>query len=359
MTKKPQIYALIMAGGWGERFWPKSRRSHPKQLLRIGTSRIMLEETVSRLKSLVPEERIFIITNTEQVRLVKKLLPRLKNIIAEPLSKNTASAIGLGAIQIQKEDPESIMLVLPSDHKIGNDRAFVATLKKAAEWAVKTDSLVTIGIKPRRPATGYGYIKVKGREQQAKGVYRVDKFTEKPGLAKAGRFLRMGGYYWNSGMFIWKTGRILEEMEMYLPRLYQGLQEIKKVLGKSGQARVIRKVYEGIDKISIDYGVMEKAGNVALIPAAFDWDDVGSWASLSRLHRKSGCGNILVGNAVELKSKNSILVCDEGLLGVFGIEDLIVVKSGDAVLVCPVEKAEEVKALVARLRKSKKSRQFL
>ncbi len=359
MNKKPQIYALIMAGGWGERFWPKSRRAHPKQLLKIGVSRVMLEETVSRLKSLVPEERIFIITNAEQAGLVRKLLPRLKNIIAEPLSKNTAGAIGLGAIKIQKENPEAVMLVLPSDHKIGSARAFVATLKKAAEWAVKTDSLVTIGIKPRRPATGYGYIKVKGKERQSKEVYRVDKFIEKPGPAKAKRFLKTGNYYWNSGMFIWRTGRILEEIETHLPRLYQGLEEIKKVLGKSGEDRVIRKVYEKIDKISIDYGVMEKADNVALIPAAFDWDDVGSWASLSRLHRKNRGGNVLVGDAVELDSKNSILVCDEGLLGAFGIEDLIVVKSGDAVLVCPVERAEEVKTLVARLRKSKKSRQFL
>lgn len=314
------VYAVIMAGGSGERFWPKSRRRLPKQFLPIVSKKSMIEETIGRLKGLVPEDRIYIVTNKIQASLIKGR----RNVVAEPLSRNTAPCIALSARIIQKRDPNAVMVVLPSDHHIKDISRFQDTIRAA----VKLDSvLVTLGIKPTFPHTGYGYIK-RGK-RLGKGLYKVSRFTEKPDLKTAKRYVTSGKYYWNSGMFIWKVNTILEEIKRYLPDL---------------DSR----------SISIDYGVMEKTKRAVVLEAGFAWDDVGNWASLDKHKAKDKDGNILQGDVVVRDVNNSIIISEAPLVAGIGIRDMIVVATKDSVLICPKDRAEEVKSIVGMLKENKK-----
>lgn len=314
------IYAVIMAGGSGERFWPWSRRRMPKQFLPIVSDKSMLDETINRLKGVVPEDRIYIVINKVQTPLVKGY----RNVIVESVSRNTAPCIALSAGIIQKRDPDAVMVVLPSDHYISDVSKFKDTIK----IAVKTDGvLVTLGIKPAFPHTGYGYIKKGNR--LGNGFYRVDRFTEKPDLKTAKRYVTSGKYFWNSGIFIWRVKTILEEIDKYIPDLDSC-------------------------NISIDYGVMEKTNRAVVLEADFKWDDLGNWASLSKHKGKDENGNLLEGDVLTRGVKNSTIVTDAPLVAGIGISDMIVVARKDAVLVCPKDRAEEVKHIVAMLKENKK-----
>lgn len=316
------VYAVIMAGGSGERFWPKSRQGFPKQFLPIISKRSMLDETLDRLKGFVHEDNIYIVINKRQKHLAKGY----KNIIVESVSRNTAPCIAMMANLIQKKDPSALMVVLPADHEIKNVSKFHNTIKRAIGIANHGSVLVTLGVKPTGPHTGYGYIK-KGK-RLGRGLYKVSRFTEKPDLKTAKRYIANGKYFWNSGMFVWRAKDILEELHRYLPNIYRSKE-----------------------KISIDYGVMEKTRRAVVLEAGFNWDDVGNWASLDKHIKKDKDGNIFQGDVVCKDVSNSTIITDSSLVAGIGLEGLVIVATKDAVLVCPKDRAEEVKDIVGMLKK--------
>ena len=356
------VKAVIIAGGRGERFWPKSRIKTPKQLLPIATNKSMLYETVKRIRSLVRPEDILIIARKGLGTRIKKELPKIptKNIISEPFGRDTAAAVGLGAILVESKKPESVMIILPADHVIGEPKKFLKTLRVAIKAARDTDNLVTMGIKPNRPETGYGYIEIGSKVQSPKSkVYRVKRFTEKPDRKEALKFVKSGRYLWNSGMFIWRASVILKAMRKHMPQLYRGLLEIQKALGTLKERGAIERVYRKLDKVSIDYGIMEKAKNTLVVKADYLWDDVGNWQALERISVKDKEGNITKGEVSSLDTRDSIILCDKGMVGTIGIKDLIIISTKDATLVCPKDRAQEVKELVHRIGKNPKLKKYI
>jgi len=341
------IKAVIMAGGKGERFWPLSREKFPKQLLSLTGKRSLLQETVERIQPLIPPEDILVVTRHPLGRAVERELPQVprKNIISEPVSRNTAPCIGLAAKMIEED---AVMVVLPVDHIIKLQRKFLDTLKKAVTLARETENLITIGIKPIYPATGYGYIEAGAREKQQ--VFRVKRFVEKPDNKKAERFLKSGRFFWNSGMFVWKKSVILKAIEKYMPSLYHGLEMIS--------LKNISKLYPKLPDVSIDYGIMEKAKNSLVIPANFSWEDLGSWESLDRFLSRDGNKNVIIGRVSTMDTRNCIMVNKKGLLSAIGISDLIVVSTEDVTLVFPKGKGQEMKRLVEKLRRDHKLRKY-
>lgn len=331
------IYAVIMAGGSGERFWPKSRRAMPKQLLALVSKKSMIEETIARLRGLVPKNKIIIVTNKLQKKLIKEKT-KCKNIIAEPVSKNTAPCIAVSAKII---DPDSVMVVLPADHYIKDVKRFKKVLKRAIDIASREDVLVTLGIKPGQPHTGYGYLE-KG-EKIGDSLFKVKRFTEKPNLRLAKKYIRSGKFLWNSGMFIWKVRTIKEEIAKYLPRLSELCEK-----------QSINNIYKKAENISIDYGVMEKTDRAVVLEACFNWDDVGNWASLNKY-----CNNMLRGEVIVKDVNNSTIITDRALVGAIGVRDLIIVVTKDAVLVCPKERVEEVKDIVGMLKRKRRYKKYL
>ncbi len=358
------MYAVIMAGGSGTRFWPLSREKMPKQLLKIGGEDTLIRETVSRVLPLVRIEDIFIVTNESLADTINYQLstkfeqPWEGNFILEPEGKNTAPAIGLAALHLERIDPESIMVVLAADHSIRRADEFLKLLRNAAE-AARQDYLVTFGIKPDRPETGYGYIKagekitVESTEQSVGDVHRVEAFVEKPDLETAKKYLKDGHYYWNSGMFIWKTKALLNEIEKHQPSLYRGLQDIRNVIGTPKEADVIREVFKKLEPISIDYAVMEKTERAAVIPADIGWSDVGSWTALDDVSVRDAAGNVISGNVIDIGSRDSIIYADKRLVATIGLKDAVVVDTPDATLVCSKERAQDVKKVVDELKKRK------
>lgn len=338
-------YAVIMAGGSGERFWPKSRRNLPKQLLPILSNKSMLKETIDRLKGFIPIKRTFVVTNKIQAGLAKKE-SRCKNIIAEPLSKNTAACIAVSANIIQKKDKKAIMVVLPADQAIKDIKRFTTILSNAVVIADTKDVLVTLGMKPTRPHTGFGYIEKGGRI--TKGVYKVSKFTEKPDLATAKRYLKSGRYLWNGGTFICKAKVMLDEIKKYMPKLYNLCKE-----------ESINNIYKKAENISIDYGVMEKTDRAVVIEADFNWDDAGSWASLDRHLKKNKNGNIIKGDVVYKDVHNTTIITDSCLAAGIGLANLVIVCAKDAVLVCSKDRSEDVKHIVGMLKKEKRYKRYL
>ncbi|MEE9614013.1 MAG: mannose-1-phosphate guanylyltransferase/mannose-6-phosphate isomerase [Thermodesulfobacteriota bacterium] len=348
-----KLYAVILAGGIGSRFWPLSRESTPKQILTVTGEESLLVATIKRLSPLVPPGRVSIVTNKKQAGIIRLHLARgsgalSTNYIVEPFGRNTAPAIGLAAIELLKKDPEALMAVLPADHMIRPAAAFRKALKAAAAEARK-GHLVTFGIKPASPETGYGYIKAApGRAGKTDGqsVRRVARFVEKPDLKRARQYLKDGGYFWNSGIFVWKARRILEEIKTHLPGIYKNLVKI-------GEGGNIKKAYGAMESVSIDHGVLEKAGekDVVVIEAAFEWSDVGSWNSLPDVLKADKDGNIIQGRAVDIGSKDSIILGCDRVVATVGLENMVVVDTPDATLVCPRDKAQEVKDVVGILRK--------
>lgn len=344
--------ALIMAGGRGERFWPRSRRSMPKQFLSLtGDGKTMLQQTVDRILPLVDISDIYIATNESYKKLIKDQLPNIpyENIICEPVGKNTAPCIALGAVHIKKKYGDATMIVLPSDHLIKYNAMFLDTLKKACEVAESGENLVTLGIMPHSPETGYGYIKFRS-DSIYKIAMEVECFVEKPNLETAKEYLASEQYLWNSGMFIWKVSTILNNIEEYLPEIYNGICKIGDAIGTDEQEKVLKDVFTCLPSQSIDYGVMEKAKNIYILTGTFGWDDVGSWLAVDRIRTSDAFGNVVTGNVVSVNTKNSIIEGGEKLIATVGLNDVIVVDTKDAVLICKKDSAGDIKKVIENLR---------
>ncbi len=348
------IHAVIMAGGVGARFWPRSRKKKPKQVLNIFGSNTLLQETVSRISSLIPLPQILIITTVELVEHIRKQLPDLAidNIIAEPVGRNTAPCIGLAAQILKGRDPDGIMVVLPADHLISDGERFIACLQQAIETAEQDDALVTIGITPTQPETGYGYIQYDQSARSASGAYRVKTFAEKPNYDTAKRFIESGDFLWNSGMFIWSVKSILSEIEHSLPELYAALEAISAISGESKETE-FEHLYSGLRPISIDYGVMERAQNVAVVKGDFSWSDIGNWAEVYRLSPKDSDGNVNLDGHVLIDSKNCMVDSTDHLVATVGVDNLIIINTGDALLICHRDHAQNVKQIVEYMERNK------
>ena len=358
---KPNLWAIIMAGGSGERLWPLSRRSHPKQTLRLGSRRSLLQETAERLRGMVPVERTVVVTTKNQAELVRRQIPsiRLGHFLVEPASRNTAAAVGLGTVTILREDPDAVVVVVPADHVIRPEEKFHRTLRKAAALAIEREGLVCLGIKPTYPATGFGYIEPMG-ELVRPGGYRVRRFIEKPELKLARRLIRRPRIVWNGGIFCWRGRVIMSAIRQWLPALYGGLDEIRKVLGTPiGNIR-LQELYRKLPGISIDVGVLERSRNVWVVPTDFSWDDVGSWNSLAFLHGTDGDGNVVLGSHMGLETNGSIIVGEPGhLIATVGTKDLIGVHTPDATLVCQKTQAQAVRKIVSALSDSARWKRLL
>ncbi|MDZ7717744.1 MAG: mannose-1-phosphate guanylyltransferase [Balneolaceae bacterium] len=357
------VYAVIMAGGAGTRFWPKSRESNPKQFLNLFGETSMIQKTVERLDGFVDGEQVVVVTNQDYVSLVQSQLSSVEpiHIIGEPVARNTAPCIASAAALLNKKDPESVMIVLPADHVIGKPEEFKRVLNTAVETAKTQDSLVTIGIKPNRPETGYGYIH-RSEETVVEGfshpVYRVQKFTEKPNIEKATEFFESGDYLWNSGIFIWKTSTILEAFKNHLPEIFTQAEKLKE---SDFTKEDVREFYESCPSISIDYGIMEKADKVHVIPGDFDWNDVGSWTAVHELSDKDSEENATVkGKTLYVNSSgNYVSTNGKKLVAFAGVDNVALVETDDAILVVNLDQAQDVKEVVEELKKDEEMRKYL
>lgn len=340
-----KIYAMVLAGGSGERFWPLSRRALPKQLLRLVSERSLLQETIARLEGLVPSERTLVLTNVEQENSVREALGDFPNIIAEPSKRDTAAAVALGVSWVAARDHNATMLVLPADHVIKDTAAFQKTISAAARASEQNNALVTIGIKARSPDPGFGYIEA--GEAIAKDIYRVVRFREKPNVELAETFIRKGNFRWNAGMFVWTVPTILTEFNRHAPEL---ARFISACSARGEFEKAMREKFAKLPKISFDYAVMEKAEHVLVVEAQFDWDDVGSWQAVARYFAKDANGNAANCEVTALEASENI-VFDEagGNIALLGVNNLIVVRTKDAVLVCHRHHAEKIKNLVTKL----------
>lgn len=348
------FYALIMAGGTGTRLWPVSRRDRPKQSLKLFGERTMFEHAVDRIAPIFQPEEIFVVAGDEHVPDLSSQAPELPldNFIVEPQGRGTAPCIGLGAIHLEKRDPEAVMVVLTADHYIADVERFRKVLNAAAKVA-EEGPLVTLGITPSSPSTGYGYIQ-QGESMSTVDnfdVFQVKKFTEKPSAETALHMMESGEYTWNSGMFIWRVDRIMEEFQKQMPDLYVQLAEIEATLGGEGYEPTLRRVWPQVVKQAIDYGVMEGADNVAVIPVDIGWSDVGSWGSLAELLPADESGNVIVGPHLGLETRDTLIFGngENRLIATVGVEGMVIVDTDDALLVCPMEREQEVRELVREL----------
>jgi mannose-1-phosphate guanylyltransferase/mannose-6-phosphate isomerase len=338
---------------------------YPKQFLKISGPKTLLEQTVHRLSSLVSPDKTYIVANGKYVQDIKGLFQTsatAPHVLVEPMGKNTAPAIGLAAIQLSLKDPEAVMAVFPADHLIKKTKVFTQLLKAAVSVA-EQGSLVTLGIKPTGPETGYGYIRAGSRLTSPKSrkvkMCLVDSFVEKPDSITAKRYFKSGRYFWNSGIFVWKASVILKEIERYCPDLHKGLMAIHDSLGTSRADRAIEEAYARLEPVSIDYGVMEKARRVVMIEADIGWTDLGSWTAVGDVTKADRQGNIMVGNVLALGSRHSVVYGDKRLVATIGLENMVVVDSPDATLVCPKDRAQDVKKLVDRLKKRGAQEQYV
>ncbi|MFZ1731272.1 MAG: mannose-1-phosphate guanylyltransferase [Bacteroidota bacterium] len=353
-----EVYALIIAGGVGARFWPRSREHSPKQLLEIIGSGTMIQNTVYRLDPIVPKENILVVTSAQQADEVRRQLPQIpaENILVEPFGRNTAPAIGLGAQILHKRVGEAMMVVLPADHLVHDITAFQDILRNAIAVADESHGFVTIGVTPTRPETGYGYIQFhkdeKDRPYAEHQGYSVITFAEKPNIETAERFLDSGDFVWNSGMFVWRVSTILNGIVDHLPELADELQKLEESIDTPDFNKALERAYSEMRPISIDYGVMEKARNRFLIPADFGWNDLGSWDEVARLFPKDENNNAS-SEGIFLRDVHNCHVSTTGkrMAAVIGVEDLLIIDTDDAVLVCRKGRSQEVKEIVDYLRK--------
>lgn len=402
------VFAIVLAGGSGTRFWPLSRETCPKQMLRIVGEDTLLRQTIKRIKGFVPSRNIWVVTTEDKVQDTRFHLVPLGPVaeeiqfISEPVGRNTAPAIGLAATCLHRRSPDSVMMVMPSDHAIPDEKEFLRDLNLAIEGALE-GNLITFGIRPTRPETGYGYIRIDQPDEpdEPDKLYAVDRFLEKPDLETAKSFLSEGGYFWNSGIFVWKTSKILSEFQKHLPQLYGTLKEMESLMVSSDgstysstqrpndpkthrriaslthqprgrdernerQEREERnkrqkrdKLYSTIDPVSIDCGIMERSKDVRMIPATFQWSDLGSWAALDEIIERDQAGNILRGNTIDIGSRNSIIFSDKRLIATIGLEDMVVVDTPDATLVTPKGRTQEVRKIVDVLKQNNREEHLI
>ena len=338
-----------MAGGIGKRFWPRSRRNSPKQLLDIVGEETMINMTINRLKAISPIERIYIITNYEQAEMIIAGNSDLgwDNFIIEPSGKNTAPAIGLAAAILKKRDKNAIMGIFPADHLISNTESFQKYLKIAIDYAANNDSLLTFGINPTKPATGYGYIQIeKENELMGNSVYKVINFAEKPNIETAKRFMKSGEFLWNSGMFVWQASVILKSIKKYMRDLYDPLMRITEVLGEVHYEKELQAHWHGLQPESIDYGILESAKNVCVVRGDFAWSDVGSWDAVYEMEQKDKNGNVLRAEGACLKSSNNYIYATNAQVFTHNINDLIIIEDKGTILVLPRGESEKIKEIV-------------
>ncbi len=357
------IFAVIMAGGVGSRFWPLSRERRPKQFLDIlGVGRSLLQQTYDRLVRITKPENILVVTKDDYFDLVKEQLPDIpgENILTEPLRRNTAPCIAYAAMFVSKKDPDGVMIVSPADHYVGDVGEFIDTLNIAVRFVkeVKNEALVTLGINPSRPETGYGYIQFDANEKHdigGKAIYKVRTFTEKPDLETARIFVESGEFLWNSGIFVWSARTILSSIKTYLPEVYSEFEQHKDKIGTQEEAELIRAIYEKVPAISIDYGVMEKDKNVYVIPANFGWSDLGTWGSLYENYPKDENDNVIQGNNVlTFDTHHSFIsVPDDKLVVVLGLENLIVAESDGMLLIANKDFEQQIRNIVNMIKMEK------
>jgi mannose-1-phosphate guanylyltransferase/mannose-6-phosphate isomerase len=353
------MYAIILAGGSGTRFWPLSREATPKQMLRVFGDFTMIQQTVARLSGVMPVGHIYIVTGQKYAYDIRQQLLEVEgaegvNILNEPEGRNTAPAIGFAAAHIARKSPDAVMAVMPSDHVILKNDVFLTALRKAKALARK-GYLTTIGIKPDRPETGYGYIQTGRRlsKDAEIGEFEVARFVEKPDLGTAKSYLKTGGYLWNSGIFVWRVKDVLGEIRRQLPDLYKGIVSMQKAVGKKNEEEIVASVFKAAKPVSIDYGIMEKAKKVAVISADIGWSDVGSWRAIEDISEKDEAGNIIAGNVIDIGSRNSIVYAGKRLIATVGLEDMVVVDTPDATLVCRKDNTQDVRKVVDELKKKK------
>ena len=354
------MYAAIMAGGSGTRLWPKSRREKPKQFQNLYSEKSLLQETVRRLEPLIKQDDIFIIANKNHEPTVREQLSWLPegNYVGEPIGKDTAPAVGVIATLIHHKDPNAIILVTPSDHVIAKEKHFRRVLEVAEQIASDGPNIVTIGIKPTGPETGYGYIQMTESHKSVDDidVHEVASFKEKPDLRTAEEYVSSWNYVWNSGMFVWSAKTILDLYRDHAPDIYKLLIRYDASIGTPNEAKVFDEIYDAFPKISVDYAILEHAKNISVIPASIGWDDLGSWSSLYEIMEQDANGNSIVGDHVGIDTHNSLIFSRDRLITTIGLDNMIVVDSGDVVMIMPKGRSQDIKDLLELLKKEGKAK---
>jgi len=357
-------YAVILAGGKGERFWPLSRIGHPKQLLEITSNKTMLQETIDRVSDFIPIEKTLIVTgeNLKEAILEKVKMLKEKNLVIEPEARNTCLAIGVAAVHLKKINPSATMIVLSSDHYIQTREKLKEVLKVGSEVANQGDYLITLGIVPTRAETAYGYIELADlfTSMEDIPIYRINRFKEKPNRMVAQEYYYDRKYLWNSGIFIWTVDTILKALQRHMPDLYRELDLYSGEIGTKGQEQALKSLYSKAENISIDCAVLEKAENVLTIKADLVWDDIGSWLALERIKERDRMNNVIIGKAQTLATYETTVVNDgPGVIATLGVSDLVIVRTGDIVFVAHKTKAQDIKELLNKFASDKNLEQYL
>ncbi|MCL4544469.1 MAG: sugar phosphate nucleotidyltransferase [Chloroflexi bacterium] len=352
------MYCAVIAGGGGTRLWPKSRRQLPKQLLTLRGDASLFQQAAERVEPLCGAQRLLVVTSQELAPTMRRLLPHIPSdqVIAEPLPRQTALAIGLAAVHVHRQDPDAILATIGADHLIANEAEFRRCIEIGAEAAVAGDYLITIGIEPTSPHTGYGYIKVGQPHLEVQGTptYRVDSFKEKPDRHTAEQYLEAGGYFWNTNYFVWRVSVLLNAFKEYAPKTYDGLRRIEEVLDTPREGAVAREVFESLPADPIDTAILEQARNLLVVPATFDWVDVGNWNDMyivAREHERNHVVGEGTGTVLFEKSEGCLVHKDKRLVALVGVRDLVVVDTEDAVLVLSRHQDQDVRRIVERLHK--------
>lgn len=359
------LHAMIMAGGGGTRFWPRSRVARPKQFLTFSGERTLLQGTLDRIEAQVPRERSWVITGGAHREEAIKQLPEVaaEQIIGEPQGRDTAACIGLGAALIARQDPEAVMIVMPADHAIEPAQEFRRAVHAAEQLAeAHPQALITFGIPPSYPSTGYGYIHRGAEFEQRQGIaaYKVKEFKEKPPSEMAERYVASGEYYWNSGIFVWKVGAILDELKTQKPNIWSAVRRIADAWGTPRQDDVFREEYQAVEKISIDFAVMERAREVLVLQAPYQWDDVGSWLALERRNPQDKDGNTVQANHLGIRTSKCVIVSESTqLIATIGVSDLLIIQDGNATLIANRSEEGAVKDIVEALKKKPEGKKYL